>query len=348
MEVRLYPNLRRPGVGSRPHRESQRPLLPQHARHCPVLEAGSALGFLVHAPLKEDEAFQIGYDGEGRYRFVYQANISGAWQPIFSVLYVLPIGGIGASKEEVTLHIPAAAESRQGAAVMARALIVPGDLGTPPGAVSLRGAWNFLTPPGWDTVYTSVFNMIERPMAPMLSIRVETDWYAHGTAFRYVLQPGETISASHSVPIGQVFFVPRDEILLRDCTEDELAAIDRSMDEFAREKSALTLKTSYGMPYSPHYLRKSRSATAALPDAPDTTAAADAPYASRPGAPPPDEPPQSLGVQRLVPTAASIGRGARVPEIGPAVGAVGPGVGRNDPCPCGSGQKYKRCHGKTG
>ncbi|HEX3243783.1 MAG TPA: SEC-C metal-binding domain-containing protein, partial [Chloroflexota bacterium] len=21
-------------------------------------------------------------------------------------------------------------------------------------------------------------------------------------------------------------------------------------------------------------------------------------------------------------------------------------VGRNDPCPCGSGQKYKRCHGK--
>ena len=22
------------------------------------------------------------------------------------------------------------------------------------------------------------------------------------------------------------------------------------------------------------------------------------------------------------------------------------GVGRNDPCPCGSGKKYKRCHGK--
>ncbi|MGQ0723494.1 MAG: SEC-C metal-binding domain-containing protein, partial [Candidatus Eiseniibacteriota bacterium] len=22
-------------------------------------------------------------------------------------------------------------------------------------------------------------------------------------------------------------------------------------------------------------------------------------------------------------------------------------VGRNDPCPCGSGQKYKRCHGKN-
>ncbi|MDQ3389151.1 MAG: SEC-C metal-binding domain-containing protein, partial [Gemmatimonadota bacterium] len=22
-------------------------------------------------------------------------------------------------------------------------------------------------------------------------------------------------------------------------------------------------------------------------------------------------------------------------------------VGRNDPCPCGSGKKYKQCHGKT-
>ena len=25
---------------------------------------------------------------------------------------------------------------------------------------------------------------------------------------------------------------------------------------------------------------------------------------------------------------------------------VGAKVGRNDPCPCGSGKKYKRCHGK--
>ena len=25
---------------------------------------------------------------------------------------------------------------------------------------------------------------------------------------------------------------------------------------------------------------------------------------------------------------------------------VGPRVGRNDPCPCGSGKKFKQCHGK--
>jgi uncharacterized protein YecA (UPF0149 family) len=28
--------------------------------------------------------------------------------------------------------------------------------------------------------------------------------------------------------------------------------------------------------------------------------------------------------------------------------AQGLRVGRNDPCPCGSGKKYKQCHGKLG
>ena len=27
---------------------------------------------------------------------------------------------------------------------------------------------------------------------------------------------------------------------------------------------------------------------------------------------------------------------------------VGPKIGRNDPCPCGSGKKYKNCHGREG
>jgi len=26
--------------------------------------------------------------------------------------------------------------------------------------------------------------------------------------------------------------------------------------------------------------------------------------------------------------------------------SAGPKIGRNDPCPCGSGKKYKKCHGK--
>ena len=71
MDVLLFPNSRRPGVGQRPRRESQRPMLPQHARNCPVLEAGSALGFLVFPPLEPNESFHLEFQGEGRYQFVY-------------------------------------------------------------------------------------------------------------------------------------------------------------------------------------------------------------------------------------------------------------------------------------
>jgi uncharacterized protein len=30
----------------------------------------------------------------------------------------------------------------------------------------------------------------------------------------------------------------------------------------------------------------------------------------------------------------------------PTVRRSDPKVGRNDPCPCGSGRKYKHCHGR--
>jgi preprotein translocase subunit SecA len=32
--------------------------------------------------------------------------------------------------------------------------------------------------------------------------------------------------------------------------------------------------------------------------------------------------------------------------MAPAPVLSGPKVGRNDPCPCGSGKKYKHCHGQ--
>ena len=134
MEVNLFPNTRRPGFGQKPRREGQRPLLPQHARHCPVLEAGSAAGFMVYPPLAEHEVFQIGFDGEGRYQLVYSINATGReWRSIFSVTFVLPAGGIGALREEVKMLIPAMPESTETAKLMARMFIVPGDLGTPAG-----------------------------------------------------------------------------------------------------------------------------------------------------------------------------------------------------------------------
>ena len=149
--------------------------------------------------------------------------------------------------------------NRNDALRLMRTFIVPEDLGTPPGAISLRAATNFRTPPGWDTVYTPIFNMIERPVAPMLVVRVETDWYAHETEFRYALQPGEEISGTYNMPIGQVFFVPREEITMSDCTSEELDEIRRSKEEFVREKENQKIMTPYGLNYSPHYIRQSRS-----------------------------------------------------------------------------------------
>ena len=258
--MRLYSNSYRPGVGQKPRRESQRPLLPQHARHCPVLEAGSNIGLLVFPPVEPNESFVVEFQGEGRYQFTYLLKSpDGKWQPLFATAMMLPLGGIGVLREDVTFMVRDPPLSKEDARRLARAFIVPEDLGTPAGGVTLRGATNFLTPQGWDTVYSPVFNNIERPLAPMLVVRVETDWYAHETEFRYVLQPGEAISAEHGLPIGQVFFVPREEIRMRECSENELAVLREARANFFREKAAHRVKTPYGLEYSPHYLRQSRS-----------------------------------------------------------------------------------------
>ena len=258
MEVQMFPNSTRPGVGLKPRREPQRPHLPQHARNCPVLEAGNALGFLVYPPLEPNESFHIEYQGDGLYAFTYFVTSgSGERQAIFSLKLVLPVGSHGKMKGEVEFMVENPPIPREAAPAVARSFFVREDLGTPAGAITLRGATNFRTPPAWDTVYVPVLNMIERPIAPMLVVRVETDWYAHDSEFRYVLEPGEGISGTHSMPIGQVFFVPREEITLRDCNEEEVSAIWRTRDEYSREKAALTRTTSYGLEYSPLYSRRS-------------------------------------------------------------------------------------------
>ena len=108
-------------------------------------------------------------------------------------------------------------------------------------------------------MYAPIFNMIERPVAPMLVVRVETDWYAHDTEFRYVMEPGEGLSGSSSMPIGQVLFVPREEVVMRESTQEEIASLKKGREEFSHHKATIRLTTPYGLTYSPHYLRESRS-----------------------------------------------------------------------------------------
>ncbi len=259
MDVTIYPNQARPGVGLRPKSESQRPLLPQHSRHCPVLEAGSSLGFLVYPPLEKHEAYFVEYNGEGIYDFKYfLANPQGKWEPLFAVRWQLPVGSIGKMNTEVAFAVEDPPIDEAAALRIVRAFVVPEDLGTPPGAVTLRGAYNFHTPEGWDTVYTSVLNHIDRPVAPALTVRVETDWYPQHTEFRYVLEPGQGIPGAHSLPMGQVFFVPRDETVLRDASDEETEALNQSRADFNEEKKGQKRTTRYGLEYSPYYSKESR------------------------------------------------------------------------------------------
>jgi preprotein translocase subunit SecA len=60
---------------------------------------------------------------------------------------------------------------------------------------------------------------------------------------------------------------------------------------------------------------------------------------------------QAARAARSAPGAAPVAQGSGAARPGLGAGAAGVAgdaaakVGRNDPCPCGSGKKYKRCHG---
>ncbi|HWS40400.1 MAG TPA: SEC-C metal-binding domain-containing protein, partial [Arenimonas sp.] len=45
------------------------------------------------------------------------------------------------------------------------------------------------------------------------------------------------------------------------------------------------------------------------------------------------------------PSAGTLSADEELAEMG-VLKATGPKVGRNDPCPCGSGKKFKQCHGQ--
>ena len=127
------------------------------------------------------------------------------------------------------------------------------NVNAPQGGVGLRGAHDFVTPEGWDTVYTSVLNRTERPSLPVLTARIETDWYTQPTEFRYVLQPGEILSANGQSPVGQVLFVPREPVRLRAGSEDDRAAFLERQQAYWAERATKERATNFGTLYSYHY-----------------------------------------------------------------------------------------------
>ena len=58
------------------------------------------------------------------------------------------------------------------------------------------------------------------------------------------------------------------------------------------------------------------------------------------------EPPVNVRYHHSDYDAALSGQDPGLDETAPAAAGAVPKVGRNDPCPCGSGKKYKQCHGR--
>jgi preprotein translocase subunit SecA len=55
---------------------------------------------------------------------------------------------------------------------------------------------------------------------------------------------------------------------------------------------------------------------------------------------------EPAGAEEDAPRPAASARPQPAPRVSsPPVRREGPKIGRNDPCPCGSGQKFKKCHG---
>ena len=81
------------------------------------------------------------------------------------------------------------------------------------------------------------------------------------------------------MPIGQVLFVPREKVVLRDVTDEEIAARRTAQEAFFREKAAVRQKTPYGLEYSPHYFRTSRLQSAGTASGVESTS--DAPPSAR-------------------------------------------------------------------
>lgn len=252
MDVTILPNQRRPGIGRRPARENRRAWLPQQARFCPVLEDGSRLGYLVYPPLEDPEVLQVRRVRDEMLRFSFAVTAAdGTTRPLWVIDMTASAGGGGLDAHDLRFVDDELGLNEEQVLGQLDALTV--NLNAPPGAVGVRGAFDFVTPEGWDTIYLGVLNELQPPHVPVLTARIETDWYAQPTEFRYVLGTGQTVSVAGSAPIGQVFFVPRETTELRDGTEADAARFETTQREYWTERAEKERPTNFGTIHSYHY-----------------------------------------------------------------------------------------------
>ena len=233
-------------------------MLPQHARFCLPLEAGSGLGYIVYPALADHESFAIRRVGPGELHFSFFGGDPTAPGRLFSFRYSIPGGGAGVWTEDLVYRAPDGDLSDDEIAVRRDAVLRMASLWAPAGAVALRGQCDFRTPAGWDTVFTGMLNQASPPHLFAFTARVETDWYAFETEFRYVLQVGDLLSGSGTMPVGQVFLVPRDEITIEAADAMAVEEFRAQQARTVAEKLAHRRATATGLEYDVYYREKSR------------------------------------------------------------------------------------------
>ena len=235
-------------------------MLPQHARMCGPLEAGSSLGYLVYPALHDHESFQLRRTSPGELIFsFFGGDPARPAAHFFTLRYSIPANGLGVWSEELAFLAQECPLSEVEIRRVRDGLLRMSSLWVPPGAVALRGAVDFRTAPGWDTVFTGVLNQAQPPPLSALTGRVETDWYAFDTEFRYVLQVGDVLSGSGRIPVGQAFAVPRVDTELRPADEAEAVAFREVQHEFNARKADVRTSNALGLEYDTLYREACRA-----------------------------------------------------------------------------------------
>ncbi|PKN83112.1 MAG: hypothetical protein CVU47_00460 [Chloroflexi bacterium HGW-Chloroflexi-9] len=241
----------RGGLGRHPTHENRRAWLPQQTRFCPVVEDVHRFGALLYPPLAPTESAQVVMRDRGEMLITfYVADELGQRLPAFTArIGAGEPGDIDGAAITLTEHSGAYDEAS--ARTLLTALFAGAN--APPGVIGIRSAYLFVTPDGVDTVVTSLFNDIVRPLVTPLTTRVQTDGESQVLACWYVLKPGLTFSIVGDAPIGQAFFLPREEILSRDASPVEEQQFVETQEQYWAERATKAKTTGYGATFTYHY-----------------------------------------------------------------------------------------------
>jgi hypothetical protein len=191
---------------------------------------------------RDDETFVI---------TLFMGDEQGGRGPVFEAQVGKSTGAAGVDQAEITIIDESRGFDEARARELLAALTVK--VNVPPGTIGLRAAYDFVTPDGWDTIFTAVFNELPRPIVPVMTTRVETDSPPQESAFWYVLKPGAVLSMVGGGPIGQVFFVPREEVRIEDGSPEEEERFTDVQRRYWAERATKEKTTNYGATFTYQY-----------------------------------------------------------------------------------------------